>query len=53
MCGAQNTFTNDWSQSMGGQHCDPEGSVCISDDKCCPGLFCDKSLPGDHERGVG
>ena len=37
---------------MGGQHCDPEGSICISDDKCCD-LWCDKSLPGDHDRGVG
>ena len=50
---AQNTFTNNWAQSMGGNEpCSPDGSVCISDDKCCSG-FCDKSLPGDEERGVG
>ena len=49
----QNTFTNDWSQSMGGQHCDPEGSICISDEKCCPGTSCDKSLPSDTAHDVG
>jgi hypothetical protein len=30
-------------QSMGGNEpCSHEDTLCVSDDKCCQGLFCDK-----------
>jgi hypothetical protein len=42
-CLPQNTFTMNWAQSLGGaEPCSPIDTLCVSDDKCCPGLFCDK-----------
>ncbi len=32
-----------WAQSIGGNEpCSPMDTLCVSEDKCCQNLFCDK-----------
>ena len=40
----QNTYTtSSWMQSLGGSPpCSQVDTLCVSDDSCCQGLFCDK-----------